>query len=207
MSIFNYFSKDPNKRAKFIFDLIAPVYGLVDSYLVKSYSKSIDILKNEINLEGKSILDIGTGTGAWAAMFVGNNESKIHGIDISSKMLNNGKKKYPTINFAIGNAENLMGIEDNSFDIVTASYVVHGVKTNNRAKILSEMKRVSKKHVVLHDFIGKTPVFIRILEFFEKSDYKNFKENICKELELNFSEVKKTVSDYGTGLYFCEKKV
>ncbi len=210
MSILDYFSKDPNKRAKFIFDFIAPIYGLVDGYLVKSYLKSIKILKYEIDLEGKTILDIGTGTGAWASMFLldensDKNNNKIHGVDISMKMLDKARKKYPEINFNFGDAEDLKEIKDNSFDIVTASYVVHGVKAENRAKIISEMKRISKKDIVIHDFLGKTPLFIRVLEFLEKSDYKSFKKNICEELNIIFSDVKSISSDYGTGLYFAVK--
>jgi len=38
----------------------------------------------------------------------------------------------------------------NTFDIVTASYVVHGVKLKKRVKMISEIKKVSKQHVVIH---------------------------------------------------------
>ena len=205
MSILNYFSKDPNKRAKFIFDLIAPIYAAVDGVLVKSYKKSIQILKNEIDLEGKSILDIGTWTGAWASMFLNNDVMEIQGVDISSKMLSKGKRKHPKISFNLGDAEDLKEIKDNSYDIVTASYVLHGVKVENRSKIISEMKRISKKHVVIHDFVGRTPLFVRFLEFMEKSDYKNFKLNFSNELKDTFAESKKVIAKYGSGLYFAVK--
>ena len=204
MSILNYFSKDPDKRAGFIFDLIAPVYGLVDGVLESSYRSSIHLLNAEIDLNNISVLDIGTGTGAWAAMFLKQNNS-VQGIDFSQKMLAVSVKKHPGINFSIGNAEDLSEIADNSFDLVTASYVIHGVTADKRVKILSEMKRVSKKHVVIHDFAGRTPLFTRFLEFMERSDYKNFKKNFCKELQTMFPETKKIRSVQGSGLYLATK--
>ena len=205
MSIFHYFSQDANKRAKFIFNLIAPIYAKADSALQNNYKESIKIVNSEINIENKSVLDIGTGTGAWAAMFLKHQAKAVTGIDLANKMLVESRKKNPQIYFQIGDAEDLYDFKDNSFDIVTASYVIHGVKADRRARIISEMKRVSKQHVVIHDFSGETPLFVRFLEFMEKSDYKNFKKNICNELKVYFSNSKKINSDNGTGIYFAEK--
>ena len=202
MSIFDYFSKDANKRAKFMFGSIAPIYARVDHALITGYQNSIEIVKNEIGIKGKRVLDLGTGSGAWAMKFVEEQASVVYGIDLSEKILKSGRAKHTEINFAIGDAENLINFEDNSFDIVTCSFVIHGVKKDRRAKMLSEMKRVSKKHIVIHDFIGRTPLFIRFLEFIERSDYKNFKKYFCNELKTEFKHVNKVKGDLGTGLYF-----
>jgi len=204
MSFFHYFSKDTNKRAAFLFGSIAPIYARVDHSLIKGYEKSIEVVKSKINLKGKTVLDIGTGTGAWAMKFIENGASKVHGIDLSEKILKSGKEKHPEIIFSIGNAENLMDFPDNSFDIVTASFVIHGVKSHRRATMLSEMKRVSRKHIVIHDFVGKTHYFVRFLEFIERSDYKNFKKNFCNELKTTFSKTKRIAVDFGSGIYFAE---
>ncbi len=206
MSVLDYFSKDATTRAKFMFGAIAPIYAKVDSHLVHSYQETIEKLATEIQIKSETVLDIGTGTGAWAMKFVQSKAAKVHGVDLSPKMYKIAKEKHPEIEFSLGDAENLTAFADNSFDIVTASFVVHGVKSDRREKMLSEMKRIAKKHVVLHDFIGKTPYFVRFLEFIEKSDYKHFKQNICKELQANFSKTKKTQSDYGSGLYIASKK-
>jgi len=206
MSIADYFSKDPDQRARFIFNFIAPIYGKADAGLIKNYSHSIDILDSEIGIRGKHVLDIGTGTGAWAEMFRLEGAEKVHGIDFSSKMLEAGRRKHPELSFTIGNAENLLDIDDNSYDIVTASYVLHGVKQDKRRKMLEEMKRVSKKHVIIHDFVGRTHLFLRFLEFMERSDYKNFKTRFCDELKSMFIETKRLESINGSGLYFAIKK-
>jgi ubiquinone/menaquinone biosynthesis C-methylase UbiE len=203
MPITDYFSNDPNKRAKFIFNLIAPIYGNVDAGLIKNYRHAIGMVDKEIGIKGKHVLDLGTGTGAWAEMFRMNGAVNIQGIDFSKKMLTESRTKHPEISFVQGDAENLAEFADNSFDIVTASYVLHGVKKDRRNKMVNEMKRVSKKHVVIHDFSGSTPLFLRFLEFMEKSDYKNFKTNFCDELKSLFFEAKKIESINGSGLYFA----
>ena len=201
MSILHYFSSDANKRAQFIFNLIAPLYGKVDKSLINNYSKSIELLISEVEIKGKSVLDVGSGTGAWATMFLNCEATNVHGVDFSEKMLVVSKKKHPDITFTYGDAENLNNIPDNSFDIVTASFVLHGVKADRRAKILNEMKRISKEHVIIHDFVGRTPLFVRFLEFMEKSDYKNFKSNFCDELKSIFIQTKKIPVKDGSGLY------
>lgn len=205
MSIIDYFSKDPNKRAKFIFDFITPIYGRVDAGLINNYAHAINLLDEKIGISGKHVLDIGTGTGAWAEMFRMKGAEQVHGIDFSHKMLEVSRKKHPGISFATGDAENLVDIDDNSFDIVTASYVLHGVKKDRRKKILTEMKRISKENVIIHDFSGRTSLFLQFLEFMEKSDYKNFKAGFCDELKSIFPEAKKIDAINGSGLYFAKK--
>lgn len=206
MPVLDYFSQDPDKRAKFIFNLIAPIYGNVDAGLMKNYRHAIKIVDDKVGIKGKRVLDIGTGTGAWAGMFKKNGAAAVQGIDFSEKMLRESRAKHPDISFTQGDAENLSDFSVNSFDIVTASYVLHGVKNDRRRKMLLEMKRVSKKHVILHDFSGPTPMFLRFLEFMEKSDYKNFKTNFCDELKSLFFDTKKIESINGSGLYFAKTK-
>ena len=205
MSIINYFSKDPNKRAKFIFNFITPIYGRVDAGLINNYTHAINLLDEKIKISGKHVLDIGTGTGAWAEMFRMKGAEQVQGIDFSHKMLEVSRKKHPGISFSSGDAENLVGIDDNSFDIVTASYVLHGVKKDRRKKILAEMKRISKENVIIHDFLGRTSLFLQFLEFMERSDYKNFKRSFCNELKSLFPDTKRIETVNGSGLYFAVK--
>lgn len=205
MSIIHYFSKDPDKRARFIFNFIAPYYAKFDKSLQEGFEASVKELDKEIIIAGKKVLDIGTGTGAWGAAINKLGPSEIVGIDFSEKMIKQAKKNHPEINFHHTNAENLSEFKENSFDVVTASFVMHGVKKNKRQNLLNEMKRVSRKYVVLHDFIGKTPFSIKILEFLERSDYKNFKKYFCDELKENFSSTKKIPARYGSGLYIAKK--
>jgi len=204
MSIKNYFSKDPNKRALFIFSFIAGIYGKADTNLSKGFWESTKVLEEKIGIKGKTVLDIGSGSGAWSANFLRIGAQKVVGVDFAPKMVAQATMKHPNIHFQQGNAEELSQFSDNSFDIVTASFVLHGVKKDKRSIILKEMKRISKGHVVIHDFIGKTPLFVRFLEFLERSDYKFFKLNFCNELKEYFTETSKTSTRFGSGLYIAK---
>ena len=201
MSIFHYFSSDSDKRSRFIFNTIASIYQKIDFSTSSHYLYAVAYINSEVGIAGKSVLDVGTGTGDWAAMFAKFGATEIHGVDFAKKMVSNGNIKHSTVNFSLGNAENLANFKDNSFDIVTASFVVHGVKQSKRAKILGEMARISKSHIILHDFLGKTPLFIKLLEFLEQSDYKHFKTNIKTELENLFSNATAFKIKKGTGIY------
>jgi len=200
------FSKNPHKRAKSIFNLIAPIYSVLDSYVKKGFRSAINNISDELDLKGKSVLDIGTGPGAWAALFKEHGATKVHGVDFAKKMVKKANKRYsPGITFSIGDAENLPEFDDNSFDIVTASFVLHGVTENKRKIMLDEMKRITKKHVIINDYFGKTPVVARFLEYLEKSDYHHFKANFCNELNNHFPHVKKEKASFGTSVYFASK--
>jgi ubiquinone/menaquinone biosynthesis C-methylase UbiE len=204
MSITHYFSKDPDKRALFIFNFISGIYGKADTNLSKGFWESTKVLEEKIGIKGKTVLDIGSGSGAWSANFLRMGAKEVKGVDFSEKMVKQAQNKHPNIQFQHGNAEDLHQFSDDSFDIVTASFVLHGVKKDKRAKMLKEMKRISKGHVIIHDFIGSTPLFVRFLEFMEQSDYKYFKINFCNELKEYFTETSKTETRFGSGLYIAE---
>jgi ubiquinone/menaquinone biosynthesis C-methylase UbiE len=204
MPVLDYFSKDPDKRARFIFSFISGIYAKTDKNISKGFWASTKALEELIGIKNKTVLDIGSGTGAWSANFVRMGAQQVSGVDFVEKMVLQAQKKHPHINFTIGNGEDLSHFDDNSFDIVTASYVLHGMKIEKRERMLLEMKRISKKHVVVHDFIGKTPLFVRFLEFMEQSDYIFFKKNFNKEMKKHFINTRKTATRYGSGLYIGE---
>ena len=201
MSILHYFGKDPHKRAQFIFNLIAPLYGRVDDGLQNKFAEPVRLLNEEVPIEGKSILDVGCGTGAWGASIMVHKPNRSVGADFSEKMLIEAGKKQPDMRFEKARAEDLRIFSDNEFDIVTASYVLHGVTQDVRMKMLSEMSRVAKEAVVVHDFLGKTELFVQLLEIMEQSDYKNFKLNFDNEMKSLFSETKIIDTKFGSGLY------
>lgn len=201
MSIFHYFSKDEDKRAKFIFNLIAPVYGLIDKSIKQEYIGMVALLNENIPLKKLTTLDVGSGTGAWLAAIDEHGLSKAHGVDFSKKMVYQAKKNHPELTFEQGSGEDLKMFEDNSFDLVTASFVLHGMKKDKRTRVLSEMKRVAKRYVVIHDFYKKTSPAIQILEFLERSDYINFKKGFDEEMKYFFAKTKILYSENGNGLY------
>lgn len=93
---------------------------------------------------GRSILDLGTGTGDIAAYFAEAGFS-VTGIDISSEMIKQAKEHARQngheINFQCGDAENLR-FGDNSFDIITMRNLLWTLPSPEKA--IDEWKRVLK---------------------------------------------------------------
>ena len=198
-------SSNDSEWSVFVFNLIAPFYRRIDFIHSTHYLNAIALVDREIEIKEKTILDVGTGTGDWGAMFNLYHPKNVQGVDFAHRMVETAKIKHPEINFSIGNAQHLSGFSDNSFDLVTASFVIHGSKETVRNNMLREMKRVTRKYIVLHDFLGPTPPSIRVLEFLERSDYKNFKKNILNELEEHFTQIQRFSIKKGTGIYIALK--
>jgi len=95
------------------------------------------------------LLDIATGTGDFAIGALKINPVKITGIDISTEMLEVGKKKIKKKNLGgkielmEGDAENLQ-FDNESFDAITVGFGVRNFE--NLEKGLKEMNRVLKQN-------------------------------------------------------------
>jgi len=204
MNPLHYFFGNDKQRAKFIFNFIAPLYGKIDSTIQEGYAKICEKLNKQIPLENYSILDIGTGTGGWLASISKYSKQESLGIDFSEKMILQAQKNHPELKFMKLDAENMDQIEDNSFDIVTASFVLHGMKAKDRTLVLKEMKRISRKYILIHDFRNQTAPIVQVLEFLERSDYKRFKINFHNEMKDHFDITDILNCDNGNAIYIGE---
>ena len=204
MAIWHYFSKDSDKKAKFIFNFIAPIYEKLVGGIEKKYLSAIEVVDNQVGIKDNTVLDVGTGTGVWGNMFLKRGAKKVVGIDFAEKMVKVAKRTYPNIEFMQCNAEKMQFIPENSFDIITASFVLHGVKKPKRLKILEQMKRVGKKYVVIHDFAKKVDFYIQILEYLEQSDFKYFKDHFFDEMKEFFGNCQLFITKNKTGIYISE---
>ncbi len=93
---------------------------------------------------GEKLLEVGVGTGLSLPLYP--STSEIIAIDISSKMLEKAKEKVhkmslKNVELAVMDAQN-MAYEDNTFDCVTACYVVSAAPDPH--KVVSEICRVCK---------------------------------------------------------------
>lgn len=147
-----YSEVGPGKKVQVtnMFDNIAPYYDILNRIL----SLGIDTIwrKKAIRLSSQSkpkhIIDIATGTADLAIEARKQNpDAKIIGIDISSNMIELGKKKVrkknldESIGLEVGDSENLR-FESDHFDLATAAFGVRNFE--NLTKGLSEMHRVLK---------------------------------------------------------------
>lgn len=144
------------------------------------------VLKMVSKSNPKTILDIATGTGDLAILMAETNAEKIIGLDISSGMLEVGKKKIAsknlsnTIEMVLADSEN-MPFEDNYFDAITVAFGVRNFE--NLEKGLAEILRVLKPNglfVILETSVpDKTPY---------KQGYNFYCKNILPVIGKLFSK-------------------
>ena len=142
-------SDSKKKQVAEMFNNISHKYDFLNHFL----SGGIDILwrKKAVKILAKSkpklILDVACGTGDFAIECVKLNPDKIYGVDISSGMLEVGKKKIKKkglenlLEFKLGDGEKL-DFEDNTFDAITVAFGVRNFE--NLEAGLKDMLRVLK---------------------------------------------------------------
>lgn len=135
--------KNPEKIQK-MFDDISSKYNLMNNLISLGFHKYIKkIALNELDIKNNyAILDCCTGTGDIPNIIKHKYpETKVIGIDFSSKMLEIAKKNVNEVEFIEGDCTNL-SFSDNLFDIVTIFFGLRNIE--NQDKAISEMKRVLK---------------------------------------------------------------
>jgi len=111
-------------------------------------------------------------------------------------------KNNKKLNCILRKDNSLNVFPDKSFHLVTATFVLHGMKSEKRHELLLEMKRLAKDFVVIHDFYKGSSPMVSLLEFLERSDYINFKKSFKTEMSQMFSETFIVEGENGNALYF-----
>lgn len=174
-----------------MFDQISGKYDLLNNLLSLGthwiWKKSF--VNRVIKRNPKNILDGATGTGDIASLFSKEN-IEVTGIDISEKMLEVGKERFPKINFKTDDLCAL-SFEDKTFDSSTVSFGVRNVESLD--KCLKELARVSKDSVFILEFgsprskIFKS-LYFSLMKFFIPLMGLLFKEKKSYEYLIESSE-------------------
>ncbi len=200
------------KNTEFLFNSIAPIYGLFYERQKKRFFEVIEGVNKELDLqEYKTVLDVGCGTGALCSVL---NEKglKVTGIDPAEKMMKIAREKPENkeISFIRANVLEQLPFEDKFFDVAIASYVAHGMNKEDRKQMYAEMGRVAKSKVIIYDYNEKRSLLTTIIEWLERGDYFNFignaeseMKNCVFELRECFSEVKVINVDVRAAWYIC----
>lgn len=121
--------------------------GLFDKY----EDIFVKIREKMIKYDTKNIIDFGCGTGNLCGLL--SEEMKVVGIDKSSEMIHEGKRKYPKMSFIESSILDISNINEKA-DIVVSSYVLHGLIEEEQQKALLNMLLLSnKKRTILIDFM------------------------------------------------------
>ena len=175
-----------------LFDIISPIYALFFNYQVKYYRKILNRIREEVDItQYKRVLDLGCGTGAllYVLQDLG---IEVVGVDSSSGMLKQAGRKLEGTEvelIKISPSERLP-FDDDSFDLVISSYVLHGLKPKEREKLYKELCRVSKGKIIFHDYNENRSLVTDIAEFLENGDYFNFIKIAKSEMEKYFKDVR-----------------
>ena len=190
-----------------LFDRIAKVYGWFFHRQQTGYEIALKKLGEVEDLSSVSrVLDIGCGTGALCSVFA-KSGYQTFGVDSSQKMLQQAEKKTKGLNIDFQQATivNDLPFENDSMDLVSASFVAHGLPKELRLKMLNDMNRISNHLVILIEFNQHRRWYIDLVEWAEQGDYFNFIKTIDTELSTIFSSVKKVQLNDTSSIYICKK--
>lgn len=205
------YNTDKSKKEEVaeMFNNISARYDFLNHFL----SLGIDHLwrkkavKQLTSLKPKVILDIATGTGDFAIACMKLNPTEVIGLDISSGMLDVGKKKMrtkkldDTIKMCLGDSEQIP-FEANYFDALTVGFGVRNFE--NLEKGLAEMLRVLKpegKAVILEFSKPKKFPIKQTFNFYSKYFIPFFGKRISKD-EKAYAYLPESVAAFPEGKEF-----
>ncbi|MEY3084432.1 MAG: hypothetical protein RL037_612 [Bacteroidota bacterium] len=205
------YNTDKSKKEEVaeMFNNISARYDFLNHFL----SLGIDHLwrkkavKQLTSLKPKVILDIATGTGDFAIACMKLNPTEVIGLDISSGMLEVGKKKMRTkkldntIKMCLGDSEQIP-FEANYFDALTVGFGVRNFE--NLEKGLAEMLRVLKpegKAVILEFSKPKKFPIKQTFNFYSKYFIPFFGKRISKD-EKAYAYLPESVAAFPEGKEF-----
>lgn len=163
------------------------------------------------------VLDVGCGTGTGLAHYL-EAGCAVHGVDVSPAMLDRARERLgedADLRLTDGDA---LPFDDDAFDLVMASMMIHEVSGAERVKLLVEMARVTKpdgRMLLIDDRFGslrgwKGPVLRVTTDLIERlsghySEYRAFKAArgippLLEEAGLDL-EREKIVAGGNIGLY------
>lgn len=120
-------------------------YSNIGNHLQKPEQTIFNLLQKELNQ--KSMLDIGIGTGRTTAYFA-NKVKNYTGVDYSERMIATCKQQFAnekSLNFQVADARQLKDFEAASFDLVLFSYNgLDYINNEDRLAALQEINRVLK---------------------------------------------------------------
>jgi ubiquinone/menaquinone biosynthesis C-methylase UbiE len=192
-------------KSEFIFNMIAPVYGLFYNYQKRRSVQVIEAAKDALDLlDYKTILDVGCGTGALCTV-MSDMKLDVTGVDAAEKMLGEARRKAEgkPIRFLSGNVLGELPFEGKSFDVSIASYVAHGMGEEERQAMYREMSRVTRHKIVFYDYNQKTSFLTTFIERLEGGNYPNFIKNAETEMRRVFPEVEVVQVYKQSNWYIC----
>ncbi len=184
-------------NSKLFYDMTARTYDILDKTYFADYNKSPrKVVMQSINMNDY-VLDICTGTATNAINIAKNNcNVKIIGIDLSDAMLDMARQKMQ--NEHISNVELMnmdatkLSFDDNTFDKILISLVLHELDESVANQIIKQAKRVLKDdgEIIITEWEPSKNILRQFLflpiHLFEPKSYRMF---IKKDLNQYFNKL------------------
>jgi len=137
--------------------------------------------KHRIDISGKSLIDIGVGSGAWIPFWQKCGVSKIVGNDITSVSVSALQKKYPQLEFFEGDiGSELFDFRKEAFDIVTAfDLLFHITDDKSFHNAVFNLSKLAKDYA-----------WVLITDSFGSSSYGPFHHEYHRTYEHYLNELK-----------------
>jgi ubiquinone/menaquinone biosynthesis C-methylase UbiE len=95
--------------------------------------------------KGDSIIELGCGMSPFLDK-ARKNFDKVYGLDFSLKTVEEAIKKYPEVNYFIGNATKT-GFKDKEFDVSVAGELIEHLE--NPEQLIKELMRITKRRIII----------------------------------------------------------
>ena len=158
------------RRIRRLFNRAAGVLAVFDGHLRREYARTLERITLPPGLE---VLDLGTGTGNLAAALSARGHH-VTGVDFSERSLARARRSCPGTRLVLADLYELDAFRTGSFDLVTLAYVVHGLPEALRPAVLGHAARISRQAVLVLDYAGPGPWYVRVIEFLEGPHYPSF---------------------------------
>lgn len=193
--------KHSDKHAR-LFERISIPYAWFFAGQLRSYAGCFDVGRSALpHPAGKRALDIGCGTGAFTSALRSEGWD-VEGIDVSGGMVAQARRRG--VPCAVGDILGGLKLGDGSFDLVSAAYVAHGLKLDDRLALFREAKRLSAGVVLFHDYSADRRLLTSIVEYAEGGDYFNFIKTVQDELRSVFTHLKVIRVGKQAAWYVCQ---
>lgn len=186
-----------------LFDRIAPIYAWFYRYQRQAYAPASQYIINRYP-HGSTLLDVGCGTAALSALL--SDHFTVHAVDGSERMISQAQRLHPhqSITFSVANLLGGLPFPNQSFDVVTAAFVLHGLTPQEREVALKELSRLSACEVILVDYYQGRHWMIDLVERLENGHYFSFMTTFESRLRKHFSTIEIHALNATSALYLLK---
>jgi ubiquinone/menaquinone biosynthesis C-methylase UbiE len=199
-----YLFPSSEKEAKEAYDIWSKHYDAQPDNLMLALDEALfSNLIAKLDFTGKTIADIGCGTGRhWEKMYA-KQPSRMIGFDVSPGMLKVLNSKFPDAETYVINANSLDVLSNNSCDIIVSTLALAHIDDLNEA--FTEWNRVLKEegHIIITDYHPDT-----LLKGGDRTFMHNGKQMSIKNNVYPISAIKDMLEKLGFKFdEFVEKKI